>query len=133
LIVVDTNVLCYLHLTGPLSSLARVALQRDPEWLAPLLWRSEFRNALTLYLRKNLLTLAQCRETCAAAEAFMAGREFLVEAGHVLRLAAETGCSAYDCEFAALAESNAVRLVSEDQKVLAAFPSFAVSLKDFAA
>jgi hypothetical protein len=28
----------------------------DSEWIAPSLWKSEFRNILTLYLRKGILT-----------------------------------------------------------------------------
>ncbi len=30
-------------------------MQRQPEWAAPLLWRSELRNILVLYMRKRLL------------------------------------------------------------------------------
>ena len=47
MIVVDTNVIGYLFLSSDQSVLAERALQKDNEWAAPILWRSEFRNVLT--------------------------------------------------------------------------------------
>jgi predicted nucleic acid-binding protein len=55
MIVVDTNVIAYLYLTGEYSDLSERLLEHDPDWMAPRLWRSEFRNVLALYLRKELL------------------------------------------------------------------------------
>jgi predicted nucleic acid-binding protein len=46
----------------------------------------------------------------------------------VLELVRDTDCSAYDCEFAALAMRLGVRLVTMDSKLLRAFPKHAVSL-----
>jgi predicted nucleic acid-binding protein len=48
-----------------------------------------------------------------------------------LQLAAESGCSAYDCEFVALARDLEVPLVTADRQLLAAFPSTAVSPEAF--
>ena len=131
MIVVDTNILCYLHIRGSHSELAERAFRRDPQWISPLLWRSEFRNAIALYLRKGLLTLAECVETCATAETWMAGREMPVDSARVLELAATTGRSAYDCEFAAVAQAYGVRLVSSDNRVVSSFAPVALSLVDF--
>ena len=55
MIVVDTNVVSYLYLNGERSHQAEKLLSLDPHWCAPVLWRSEFRNVLGLYLRKGLL------------------------------------------------------------------------------
>lgn len=52
-------------------------------------------------------------------------------ASRVLNLASMSGCSAYGCEFVALAEDLGLTLVSFDKKVLRAFPSIAVSPVDF--
>ena len=71
--------------------------------------------------------------TMAVAESALAGFEHLVSSGTVLRLAASSRLSAYDCEFVALAESLAVPLVTEDRAVLKAFPDVALTMEDFLA
>ena len=42
-----------------------------------------------------------------------------------------TICSAYDCEFVALAHANGVRLLTVDREILHDFPEVAISLKRF--
>ena len=131
MIVVDTNVVAYLFLPGDWTDAARSALQADPAWAAPLLWRRELRNVLALYLRRRHLKLKEALEVQHAAEALMAGREYAVESEAVLSLAAASGRSAYDCEFVALAQALGVSLVTSDRQVLSAFPETAVSLSAF--
>jgi predicted nucleic acid-binding protein len=48
----------------------------------------------------------------------------------VLTLALESGCSAYDCEFVALAKQLGVKLVTEDAKLRRAFPRWTVGLAE---
>lgn len=129
MIVVDTNVIAYLYLPGNLTPLAEALRRREPAWAAPILWRSELRNALALYLRKKLLTLDQAFAIQSQAEALLAGNEFSLESEQVLRLAESSGCSAYDCEFIALAVRLAVSLVTTDKKLLKAFPGIAITLE----
>ena len=43
MIVVDTNRLAYLLIGGKPTQAVREVLLQDPEWSAPVLWRSEFR------------------------------------------------------------------------------------------
>jgi len=50
----------------------------------------------------------------------------------VLELAVRSRCTAYDCEFVALAKQLGVPLVTSDRQVLAAFPETAVSPDAFA-
>lgn len=57
MIVADTNLITYLLLPTPMTAAAETLYRDDPEWAAPLLWRSELRNVLALYLRKGLLPL----------------------------------------------------------------------------
>ena len=64
-------------------------------------------------------------------ESLMKHREYEVVTTDVLRLAAASKCSAYDCEFVALAQVLNVPLVTSDAAVLKAFPSVAVSLGTF--
>jgi predicted nucleic acid-binding protein len=104
MIVVDTNVLAYLYLPGELTSAAEALLEHDPHWTAPILWRSEFRNILAGYMRRKHLTLDQARTLQSEAEGLLAGSEYEVDSLRVLELVRDSDCSAYDCEFIALAE-----------------------------
>jgi predicted nucleic acid-binding protein len=133
MIVVDTNVVAYLLLPGQHTAAARTTLIRDPAWAAPLLWRSEFRNVLALYLRRRHLTFAQALEIQETAEALLVGREYPVDSHGVLKLADESGRSAYDCEFVAVARALAVPLITSDRHVVASFPEHAVDVRVFGA
>ncbi|MBN1406945.1 MAG: type II toxin-antitoxin system VapC family toxin [Calditrichaceae bacterium] len=57
MIVVDTNVIAYLFFQGDYSKNAVALLKYDPIWIVPFLWKSEFRNVLTLYIRQGNLSL----------------------------------------------------------------------------
>jgi predicted nucleic acid-binding protein len=96
-----------------------------------LLWRSEFRNVLSLYVRRNILALQDAQQIMDAAIELMRGREYEVVSARVLSLAAASGCSAYDCEFVALAEDLDLFLVTCDRQILDQFPSRAVALDSF--
>jgi len=130
-IVVDTNVIGYLFLSSEQSLLADRALQKDSEWAAPILWRSELRNVLTLYIRKNLLTLEHTYRIMNGALELLRGREYEVSSYEVLRLASESRCSAYDCEFIVAANDLKVPLVTVDRQLLREFPKVAVPLNSF--
>ena len=132
MIVVDVNVIAYLWLPGDMTGLSEKTLLRDPEWIAPILWRSEFRNILAGYLRRGTLSVDAARRCLEGAESHMAGREFVIPSHQVLPLLSATPCSAYDCEYAALALDRSLPLVTADAQLLAAFPRLAVSLKAFA-
>lgn len=131
MIVVDVNVIAYLWLPGDMTAFAEKALRRDPEWIAPILWRSEFRNIMAGYMRRGTLKVDAARRCLEAAESQMGGREFVVPSHQVLPLLSATSCSAYDCEYAALALDRAVPLVTADAQLLAAFPRLAISLRTF--
>jgi predicted nucleic acid-binding protein len=132
-IVVDTNVLVYLLLPGGQGAVAEQVLERDPRWAAPLLLRSEFRSVLAGWLRRGALSLDKAVSTAMDAEEYVRGREYSVPARDVLELAARSSCTAYDCEFVALARNLRTRLVTSDRQVLAAFPETAVSPEVFIA
>jgi predicted nucleic acid-binding protein len=131
MIVVDTNVIGYLYLASPHSRQAEQALVKDASWVAPLLWRSEFRNVLALYLRKQWLSLEACQQIMTEALSLMEDQEYEVDSNQVLRLVALSRCSAYDCEFVALAQELGVSLVTQDKQLLKDFPRVAISLAAF--
>lgn len=131
MIVADTNLLIYLYVQGDRTEDSEAVLRRDATWAVPLLWRSEFRNALIGLVRKEFVLLEKAIAIVDEAERWLAGREYSVISRHVLTLAEHSGCSAYDCEFVALAQDLGVSLVTTDQQVLKAFPSLGVSPGNF--
>ena len=131
MIVVDTNVICYRWMASPNSTAAEAALAKDQHWIAPLLWRSEFRNILALAIRKKAITIHAAQEIMRKAQVSFEGSEFAVSSDAVLQLVAKSNCTAYDCEFVALADAEWVQLVTADRKILREFPDLAISLDKF--
>lgn len=131
MIVVDTNIIAYLFLSSGKSPLAERALIKDSNWAAPVIWRSELRNVLVLCMRKDLIKLEHASHIMDAALQLLSGREYEAPSQEVLRLASESKCSAYDCEFIATANDLKVPLVTVDKRLLNEFPGVAVSLAGF--
>jgi predicted nucleic acid-binding protein len=133
MIVVDTNIIVYFYLTSDRSSQSEKAFFKDPYWAAPILWRSEFRNVLALYIRRKLLPLEKALEIMEDAMELMRGREYEVASQQILSLAARSSCSAYDCEFISLANDLDSPLVTVDKQIIKQFPDIAISLDQFVA
>jgi predicted nucleic acid-binding protein len=128
MIVVDTNVVASLYLPGEHTAAAEALLERDPEWVVPVLWRSEFRNVLTGYMRRRTITFDQAHRLQKEAESLLWGSEFEVDSLGVLEVARDSDCSAYDCEFVALAKKLDTKLITLDAKLLRAFPKDSTAL-----
>ena len=128
MIVVDTNVLAYLYLPCEYTSAAEELLQQTPDWAAPVLWRSEFRNILAGCMRRKTISFEQANSLQREAESLLEGTEFEVDSLSVLELVRNSDCSAYDCEFVALAMKLDAKLVTMDKKLLRAFPGHATAL-----
>lgn len=132
MIVVDTNIIAYFVIGSDHTLEAEAVFTADPDWSAPLLWKSEMRNLLTIYLRRKEMTLDDACTTMDKAKRTVQGREFEVRSDRVLKLSEASGCTAYDCEFVSVAQSLDIPLVTADRKVLAAFPDITRSMKTFA-
>lgn len=128
MIVVDTNIIAYLLITGEYSPFAEKLLEHDNHWIAPPLWRSEFRNVLTTYLRKKITSFVEALELSENAELLMRDNEYSVSFSDILKLVQTCTCSAYDCEFVALAHDFEVPLYTMDKIILRDFPDTARSL-----
>lgn len=131
MIVVDTNLVAYLLLPGEHTALAERVLERDSDWAAPFLWRSELRNVLAVQYRRGLLGREAVSPAMTRAETLLRGREFLPSSTLVLQLAMETRRTAYDCEFVAVPEELGVKLITSDRALVAAFPDRAVTPETF--
>ncbi len=130
MIVVDTSIIAYLYLSSSKSPLAEKLLLIDSVWQVPRLWRSEFRSVVSLYLRKGLLQYDDVLILLHEAEDLLKNNEYDIPSSDIMLLVRSSQCSAYDCEFVALAKCLTVPLVTEDKKRLKAFPETAISLHD---
>ena len=131
MIVVDTNVIHYCWVPGQNTEIAQAVRRRDPDWHAPILWRSEMRNVLTAYVRRGLLTRAQVVRILKEAGHAMAEGEHIVRDDPVFDIVARSALTAYDAEFVALAAALGVPLVTADKAVLKAFPEQALTMDAF--
>jgi predicted nucleic acid-binding protein len=132
MIVADSNALAYLTIRSEFSALAEAVYAVDASWAAPLLWLSEYRNTLAKYMQHRGMTMESALLSLRSAEEVIGGREYSVSSEKVLELVKNSGCSAYDCEYVALAQDLGVPLVTTDKQILHAFPKVAVSLEKFA-
>lgn len=131
MIIVDTNILIYLYIQGEHTAAVETLVDIDCTWAAPLLWRSEFRNVLALYLRKKIITLQQAMNIVDQAEFLMTENEYQPSSEAVLHLVHVSNCSAYDCEFVSLAKQFDVPLITQDKKILMEFPQYANQLEQY--
>lgn len=122
MIVVDANVIAYLLIPGSHTPRAEALLHRDANWAAPRLWRSELRNVLATYVRLEQVEMSDALSLYQRAMAVIGPEEYEIETNDVLRLSKASGCSAYDCEYVALAEFLDVRLITADARLRKAFP-----------
>lgn len=114
-----------------MEEIADQVMEKDTEWIAPVLWKSEFRNVLALYFRKEIYDLPTILQIMEQAEALMTPNEFQVNSTQVLSFVKDSTCSAYDCEFIALADDAGVPLLTFDQKILTEFPTLAMHPGNF--
>jgi len=131
-IVVDTNVLAHCVITGPGTAVAEAVFRKDSAWRAPGLWRSEFRNLLVRRLHRGETDFPTAVTAMEDARRLLEEESPEVGDRAVLTLAQRSGCTAYDCEFVALAEALGAVLVTRDRQVLRAFPGVAVTPEEFA-
>ncbi|HEX6030454.1 MAG TPA: type II toxin-antitoxin system VapC family toxin [Tepidiformaceae bacterium] len=131
MIVVDTQVVVYVTIDGPLSELAERVLNRDADWVAPILWRSEYFNVLAGQLRRGSIlpsdALGYARDAAAVIRT-----QVEPEPESLIQLITQSRCTAYDLEYVAVAHSLGIPLVTNDQQILRDFPTIAVSLESFA-
>jgi predicted nucleic acid-binding protein len=130
MIVADTNLIVYLFITGDQTSLAQKVLNKDPQWVVPPLWQSEFRNVLAAYIRRGM-GLKQANQIMENAIQTLENRQVIPSNEEILELVKNSNCTAYDCEFIALAKQLSIKLVTADKQLLQQFPEYATSLEEF--
>jgi predicted nucleic acid-binding protein len=133
MIVVDTNIITSLYIENPHRQVVEALLADTPQWFAPRLWRSEFRNVLIQYIRHGRVTLDDALTVIEASEELIEELEFEPPSDQIMRLADHSGCSAYDCEYVALAHKLGTVLITFDRKLLSSFPNIAFTPTAFLA
>jgi len=129
-IVVDTNLVAYAVLPGERTADALALAERDPEWIAPALWRRELRNVLATLMRVRRLPLAAAVAAFKAAEGLVTDANVEPSVEQCLRVAARGSVSAWDAEFVFVAEALGLPLVTADRRLARAFPGRVAALPD---
>ena len=57
MIVADASLVAHLLIPSPNSALAEAVYRKDPEWSAPVLWRSELRSILLKHIRHSRMKI----------------------------------------------------------------------------
>lgn len=128
MIVADVNVLVYLLTDTPQRSLAKALYERDSDWRLPPLWRHELVNVLATLTRNGVIDPQPARQAWRNAFHLFAAGERELDLEEALSLAMESGISAYDAQYVALAQALDTWLVSEDQRLQRSFPNRVASL-----
>jgi predicted nucleic acid-binding protein len=133
LIVVDTNVLAPLSIAGPRTAAVERLHERDPDWLVPPLWRYELRNVLVRHCRAGIIGWAQAGAAMTFVEAQLEEVHDIVDSDMVFLIAQHTRLTAYDAEFAVLAEGLDLPLLTWDGELLRALPGRALTPEEYLA
>ncbi len=131
MVIVDTGPLAFLLLPGDMTDLAQRAYLKDAAWASAPLWRSEFRNLVVRYIREGWVSQTSAEQILAAAEAKMHPRQYNIDSKAVVELAIQTGLSAYQCEYLALAQDLNIPLITTNDDLVAAAPTLAIGLKAY--
>ena len=133
MIAVDVNTIAYHWFMSPHSDAIKELFSKDSDWVAPVLWRSEFRNILANQIRFQKLALLDALEIWSGAEKMMKKKELPTNTSSVLILVAESNCSAYDCEYIAVARHFNVNLITYDKQLIKEFPDIAMTAEQYLA
>jgi predicted nucleic acid-binding protein len=133
MIAVDVNTIACHWFISPHSNAIKELFSKDSDWVAPALWRSEFRNILANQIRFQKLALLDALEIWSGAEKMMKRKELLTNTSSVLILVAESNCSAYDCEYIAVARHFNVNLITYDKQLIKEFPDIAMTAEQYLA
>ncbi len=131
MIVVDVNTIAYLWLPNNHSEIVWELFKRDDHWIAPALWKSEFRNVLAVQMHAKKLSLKNALEIFLEAEGLISKKEYMVSTQMVLTLAERSRCTSYDCEYVALANEMNSKLITYDKQLIKEFSAIAVTAEQY--
>lgn len=127
MIVVHTHIIAYLTFPSAYSSAVGLLHQKNPVWEAPLLWKSEFLNVISLHYRKGLINYQESLTALDFAERLIGSREHQVAARAIIDTVIRSSCSSYDCQFIVLARQLGTVLITYDKKLIKEFSEIALT------
>ncbi|MEX2399181.1 MAG: type II toxin-antitoxin system VapC family toxin, partial [Rhodothermales bacterium] len=123
MIVADVTLISYFTMEGEHTPSALRVRRCDPDWVAPLLWESEFGNVLRRFVRGGAFDLDLALAHLDVARDLVTG--YAISISEALRVASKSGCSVYDAQYASLALQLDIPLVTHNRQLLAAFQGVA--------
>jgi predicted nucleic acid-binding protein len=132
MIVADASLLAHLLIPSAASALAEGVYRKDPEWSAPVLWRSELRSVLLKHMRSSGMQIELAKAVIEKALLVIRDRETLPATPAVLEAAVFFNVSAYDAEYLVVARQLGVPLLTFDRKLQQAAPGLAIAPNAFA-
>lgn len=126
MIVADASLLAHFLIPSPDSALAEAVFRKDPDWCAPVLWRSELRSVLLKHIQHSGMQIELANAVMEKALLLIGDRETSGTPG-VLEAAIAFHVSAYDAEYITLARQFGIPLLTFDQKLQTAAPGIALA------
>lgn len=105
-------------------------MAHDADWRLPPLWRHEYLNVLATLTREGHATMIEAQELWRQAVQRLAGGEQPPDMEAALEIAAENRISAYDAQYISLARQLQTVCVTQDRRLLNAFPALTRSIAD---
>ena len=129
MIVIDTNILAYLLISGDRTEDAKALFELDRDWRSEPFVIIELTNILATYCRTRDMRISTAERILANGERVVRN---LARIPHVLalRMAGRFAVTAYDARFLAAAESLGTKLVTEDAKLRVTVPSLTLSMSE---
>lgn len=126
MIVVDNNVLVDFWLQdGDFRQSAYELFRRDPEWIAPSIWKYEFGKVVQDYLQEARLSMEPVDRIWIGCLKMVKTVEE-IDVLSIDVIACETGLTFYDAAYLWLARSRKLPLYTRDDKILKAAPDLAL-------
>lgn len=128
MIAIDATVLADCIGEPALRDASQKLLAKDPDWIAPSLWRFEMGNVLWKYVRFGKLTAPVAGSFMAEADRLVLQTVDDIRAPEILELAIEKHLTMCDASCVWIAQSRRLILRTRDFEVLQRCPEFALQM-----
>ncbi len=123
MIVVDTNVVAYFVIPGSRTKDVEALRRDDRDWRVPSLFYHEWLNVVCRHIVAGIFDRDEALKVYRRGVALVKQSAIANESLDllILNLHVRSGCTSYDCEFIALAESLGCKLATADKHLIASF------------